>query len=292
MRRFASVAISMMLFAGSLGSRYLNTPRNSQKPEPAGKVLHTYLGFDRNNYPGDAALTALRKTFSFCGYWLNNPPGEASNSWQGKRGTLVANGFGFLVLFNGRLDQELKSTPNPSLLGARDADAAVAAAKKEGFRIGTVIFLDQEEGGRLLSEQRAYVHAWIDGVSASKYGAGVYCSGIPAREANEASVTTAEDIRANSRGRRIIFCVYNDACPPSPGCALPKNPPSPQLSGVPFAAVWQFAQSPRRKDVTAVCSSSYDPDGNCYAPPQGPERLYVDVDVDSAISADPSRGQP
>jgi hypothetical protein len=35
-----------------------------------------YLGFDRNDYPGDASLKALRQTFSYSGYWLNNPPGE------------------------------------------------------------------------------------------------------------------------------------------------------------------------------------------------------------------------
>jgi len=29
-----------------------------------------YLGFDRNEYPGDAALPVLRKTFSFSGYEL------------------------------------------------------------------------------------------------------------------------------------------------------------------------------------------------------------------------------
>jgi hypothetical protein len=34
----------------------------------------TYLGFDRNDYPGDANLHVLRQTFSFTGYWLNNPP--------------------------------------------------------------------------------------------------------------------------------------------------------------------------------------------------------------------------
>jgi len=27
----------------------------------------TFLGFDRNEYPGDASLLVLRKTFSFCG---------------------------------------------------------------------------------------------------------------------------------------------------------------------------------------------------------------------------------
>src|SRR5580704_6518398 len=60
---------------------------------------HVYLGFDRNTYPGDAALVTLRKTFSFTGYWLNNPPGETSNSWRGKREILNSNGFGFLLLF-------------------------------------------------------------------------------------------------------------------------------------------------------------------------------------------------
>jgi len=35
----------------------------------------TYLGFDRNTYPGDSNLKILRQTFSYAGYWLNNPPG-------------------------------------------------------------------------------------------------------------------------------------------------------------------------------------------------------------------------
>ena len=39
----------------------------------------TYLGFDRNEYPGDANLKTLRQTFSYTGYWLNNPPGATSN---------------------------------------------------------------------------------------------------------------------------------------------------------------------------------------------------------------------
>src|ERR1700756_749531 len=37
-----------------------------------------YLGFDRNDYPGDANLAVLRRTFSFTGYWLNVPPGAQS----------------------------------------------------------------------------------------------------------------------------------------------------------------------------------------------------------------------
>src|ERR1700684_4372446 len=66
------------------------------------------LGFDRNDYPGDYLLPALRKTFSWTGYWLNNPPGAKSNSWAGKRAIVRAADFGFAVLYNGRLYQELK----------------------------------------------------------------------------------------------------------------------------------------------------------------------------------------
>ncbi len=49
-----------------------------------------YLGFDRNDYPGDEALAALRKSFDYVGYWLNNPPGETGDSWAGK-GRFCAN---------------------------------------------------------------------------------------------------------------------------------------------------------------------------------------------------------
>ena len=48
----------------------------------------SFLGFDRNDYPGDLKLKILRQTFAYTGYWLNNPPAATSNSWIGKRATL------------------------------------------------------------------------------------------------------------------------------------------------------------------------------------------------------------
>jgi hypothetical protein len=193
-------------------------------------------------------------------------------------------------LFNGRPDRELKSLSDPRTLGTRDAAVAVEAARKEGFPVGTIIFLDQEEGGRMLPEQREYVYSWIDGVNASWYRAGVYCSGIPSKETGGTTVIAANDLRDNADGRKIAFFVYNDSCPPSPGCAFPRNPPSPQQSGVPFAAIWQFAQSPRRRKFTASCPSKYDADGNCYASSfQRTDGVYIDVD--SAASSDPSSGR-
>lgn len=286
-RRSLLSFLAAIIFTSNLALLSARVPNGAQLTGQARVAPRSYLGFDRNKYPGDAALGVLRKAFSFCGYWLNTPPGETSNSWQGKREALHSSGFGFVVLFNGRQYRELKSPSNPITVGKSDSAVAVEAARKEGFPKGTIIFLDQEEGGRMLTEQRAYVYGWIDGVSASGFRAGVYCSGIPAKESGGATVITANDLRDNAQGREIAFFVYNDTCPPSPGCTVPRNLPAPQRSGVPFASVWQFAQSPRRPEFTASCSQKYNADGNCYA-----LSLHrsdgLDLDLDSAASPDPS----
>src|SRR5262249_35551997 len=154
-----------------------------------------------NEYPGDAGLKVLRGNFSFAGYWLNNPPGAHSNSWAGKRRAVEDLGFGFLVLFNGRTFAQIKAAGDARKLGAADGAAAVSSAKHEGFPARTIIFLDQEQGGRLLPEQRAYLHAWVDAVQAAGFRAGVYCSGIAFQESARTSVITAEDIRQNAGGR-------------------------------------------------------------------------------------------
>ena len=64
---------------------------------------------------------------------------------MGKRSLLKRQGFGFLVLFNGRLYAELKAK-DAAALGAMDGKSAVTEATKEGFQSNIVIFLDQEEG--------------------------------------------------------------------------------------------------------------------------------------------------
>jgi len=253
-------------------------------------AAQTYLGFDRNDYPGDAAVRSVRKTFAFTGYWLNNPPGEKQNTWSGKRAQLQAMGYGFLLLFNGREYAELKASGDAAKVGARDAAGAVRAAEADGFPVKAVIFLDQEQGGRMLPEQRAYIHAFVDGVTKAGYRAGVYCSGIPFRESAKVSVVTAQDIRENAGGREIEFFVSNDQCGPAPGCVFPAAPPAPAKSGVAFAEVWQYAQSPRRPEMTSACRKTYNADGNCY-PPGVAASSGLHVDLDSATSADPSHGR-
>ena len=252
------------------------------------QAQHAYLGMDRNDYPGDANMMTLRKTFVFTGYWLNTPPGANRNTWQGKRRSLSAMGYGFLLLFNGREYAQLKASGNAARVGANDASKALRSAQQEGFPRGSILFLDQEQGGRMLPEQRAYIHAWVDGVIRGGYRAGIYCSGIAFHESATVSVVTANDIRDNAGSREIHFFVSNDHCAPSPGCVFPKPAPSPTDGGVPFADAWQFAQSPRRPEMTEACRQTYAQDGNCYPPGVSPSS-GVHIDVDTANSPDPSQ---
>jgi hypothetical protein len=245
-----------------------------------------YLGFDRNDYPGDANLQTLRQTFSYTGYWLNNPPGSKTNSWTGHRAAVESAGFGFLVLFNGRLYAQLKNEENAQRLGRFDAQAAITAAHREGFPLKIIIFLDVEQGGIMLPEQKAYIYGWVDGIVEAGYRAGVYCSGMVSPDENHA--ITAKDLRQHAAGRDINYWVTNDACPPSPGSSVGPNPPSPAQSGLDFAEVWQFAQSPQRKEA-ARCTN-YNRDRNCYPP--GVDRAQgLHVDLNAANSPDPSHAR-
>ncbi len=248
----------------------------------------SYLGFDRNLYPGDAALPVLRKTFAFTSYWLSPPPGEKLNTWKGKRQLLLSHGFGFVVLYRGRASGELKNEAVAKKKGFQDAKSAAITAKAEGFTSGTILFLDIEEGGRLSAAYHAYLRAWSEELVRAGYRTGFYCSGIPVSEGAGVTITTADDIRSHEPSREIAIWAYNDACPPAPGCSFPQEPPSPALSGISYAAVWQFAQSPRRKEFTSQCAATYHTDGNCYAPGDTTHSLFLDVN--SATSPDPSSG--
>lgn len=255
---------------------------------PASPPAKSYLGFDRNEYPGDDAMKTLRHDFDFSSYWLSPPPGEKTNGWSGKRELLRSQGFGFLLLYLGPDSRELKNEASAQEKGTRDARDAAASAKKEGFAPGAIIFLDIEEGGRLPAAYHAYLRAFADELARSAYRPGVYCSTIPVKEGARATITTTDDIRANEAPREFVFWAYNDACPPSPGCTFSQNPPPPSASGASYAAVWQFAQSPRRKEYTAHCPAKYSRDGNCYAPRDAAHAWFLDLN--SATSLDPSGG--
>ncbi|CAN5415227.1 hypothetical protein BH10ACI4_BH10ACI4_34050 [soil metagenome] len=285
---------------GSLafGQQSASRTAKASAEQPAG----SYVGFDRNEYPGDAALPVLRKHFSFVGYWLTNPPGSRSNNWVGKRAALREQGFGFLVLANGRFDTEILKAKKTSglsaeALGKKDAANAVAAAEREHFPAGTIIFLDQEQGGRLLPVQADYLFGWTEAVSRSAYKPGGYMSGQAVGDGPGKTITTAQDVREQVAAKHlhpVALWVYDDACPPSNGCML--QPPAFRGSGagpgllqgaLQDVVVWQYAQSPRRKENTAACSKTYDAAGNCVVS----ELPAIHLDLNVARTADPSHGR-
>ena len=257
----------------------------------AATTKKNYLGFDRNIYPGDGALAILRKTFSFASYWLSPPPGEKANTWSGKRELLKKNGFGFVVLYRGRGENDLKSVEDASAKGETDAQATVEAAQREGFGPETIVYLDIEEGGRLSANYHAYIIGWLWHLTPSLRG-GFYCSGIPVQEGKGKSITSCQDIYNDlwRRSREFSIWSYNDACPPSPGCTFAESPPSPKAVDrdcETCTSIWQYTQSPRRKEFAARCPG-YARDNNCYAPSDTAHQWFLDLD--SATSADPSGG--
>ena len=293
--RLRAVLRGLAQFAMVLGLALVCVPAGLAQgtQHPAGQ-----LGFDRNDYPGDATLDVLRRHFAFAGYWLNAPPEEKASSWLGHRETMVRAGFGFLLLWNGKLDAEIlraaKAGKTPEALGRAEADAATRVARAEKFPAGAVIFLDQEEGGRLLPEQAGFLLAWTEGVMRGGYRPGVYASGQVVDEGpapggkGRVTITTVEDIRARVIAgglHGVEVWVAQDACPPAPGCVLAA--PTMERSGTAGAAAWQFAQSPRRPELTMTCARTYGPDGNCTVP----ELPAVHLDLSVAESADPSHGR-
>jgi glycoside hydrolase-like protein len=275
-------AIAALLVLLSCRETAQTTPQRQQ-------AVHAYLGFDRNIFPGGDALPILRKTFAFASYWLSPPPGEKTNTWLGTRELLRSQGFGFLLLYRGPQSRELKTEAAAAEKGTADAREAASVARNQGFPARAIIFLDIEEGGRLTGEYHAYLRAWAGGLAQAGFHSGVYCSGMPVKEEPGGLITTADDIRAHATSQDLAFFIYNDACPPSPGCTFPKNPPSPTEGGIPYAAAWQYAQSPRVLERTAHCAPGYHVDGNCYAPGDTAHAWFLDVN--SASSPDPSNGR-
>src|SRR6266404_9020219 len=113
-------ALLFLLLGVSACSLCLSFPAKILGQQPSAPS-QSYLGFDLNTYPGDAALLVLRKTFSFGGYWLSAPPEAKQNTWVGKRQLLLAQKFGFLLLYNGPQSSQLKSPSQAASKGMADA---------------------------------------------------------------------------------------------------------------------------------------------------------------------------
>jgi hypothetical protein len=100
-------------------------------------------------------------------------------------------------------------------------------------------------------------------------------------------ITTAQDVRRQVAAKHlhpVVLWVYQDACPPAPGCVA--QAPKLNDSGTMDAMVWQYAQSPRNTPSPS-CAKTYAADKSCYAGVT--KDLSLDLDV--ASTADPSHGR-
>jgi len=217
-----------------------------------------FAGFDRSDYPGDAAVDWLQQNTNlvWCGYYLAPAPSHPSTSWMTNRARLVGNGWGIAPLFVGQ-QVTGPGSQNPSAqTGVADGNVAVGLMQAEGFAAGLFVYLDIENGPPLTQAQQDYIGNWCDTISAGGYGAGVYCSH-----------SLALDIHSLRSSCRIwAFNVSTTQSHPVPN---PFPDPNPSGCGYIGAYAWQLGQ-------------------NCLinVPPANLQTL--DVDLSSAIVADPS----
>jgi len=79
--KHSSNIVSILLCILGLAPALLLPRYKTANAQISEEAPQTYLGFDANDYPGDATLPDLRRTFTFSGYWLNVPPGAKTNPW-------------------------------------------------------------------------------------------------------------------------------------------------------------------------------------------------------------------
>lgn len=134
------------------------------------------------SYPGDAAVKAWANggsPFSFIGFYLDAPCHSARTftTWSGKLSLLESLGWGLAVVYVGRQVKGCGAKSLTGAIGASDGADAIAKAKAEGFRKGSIIFLDVEPfDGAVPAGMEEYVSAWLDALLAdTTFGTGIYC---------------------------------------------------------------------------------------------------------------------
>lgn len=213
-----------------------------------------YAGIDSDEFPGLAAMAALKTESNavWCAYYLE-APSHSNGAWSGNRAALEAQGWGFAPVYVGQQIVGPGSHKTSPTQGSLDGADAVAKMKAEGFELGSVVFLDLENGEPFVTPQTNYVEAFCNGVEALGYGAGVYCShdiAAAVAEAVPSAIIWAFDVPTLKR-----TTLTGD---------FPT--PDPSGSGFPEAAIWQ------RADSVAISGPGYS--------------MLVDLDV--SVHSDPS----
>jgi peptidoglycan hydrolase-like protein with peptidoglycan-binding domain len=237
---------------GEVGS--LTSASLQQNTADVSTSASSFAGFDTAVYPGDAKMTAWisASPYKFVGYYLPSPF-HSDASFIGKRATLSAMGWGFMIVYVGR-----QATSNPENLtrdrGVAEGSDAVQKTGDEGFDPNTVIFLDVEPMDVVLPGIKEYLKGWISQLIVSPFAPGIYCHIKNAKE-----LQATEYPAGSSRPKPLFWVSGSGAFDPASS--------APPGSGISFASVWQ-GQFNRTET-------------------HGGESLQIDVNV--ADSANPSR---
>jgi hypothetical protein len=235
-------------------------------------------GFDTRDYPGDEAMRRWfdASPYRWVGYYLPAPC-YTGTTWSGRRPALNAMGWGFAVLFVGEQDwRAMRAAPGDTMPtaepgarcitdnlttanGAAHAAAAETAAAADGFPDGTVIFLNVERVEHVSPALSEYVRSWFATMlERGRYTPGLYAHDINATELY--AILAAEFARAGRAGRPRLWVARQAGFDPAR---------SPVESGHAAASVWQG-----RFDT-----------------PETWDGITLNIDVNVADSADPSRGR-
>jgi hypothetical protein len=222
-----------------------------------------FAGFDRSDYPGDAAMAWLKANTNllWCGYYLGPSPSHSGTSWMGTRAKIAALGFGVAPIYVGQ-QVTGPGSKNPSLAqGTADGGDAAAMLQGEGFAAGSCAYLDLENGPPLTQPLSDYVAAWCDAVAARGFQPGVYCSHLFAADIHQ----------LRSQVRIWAFKVATSQTHPVPGTNFPTLDPA--GCGYVGAFAWQLGQ-------------------NCQLTVPGAPLDAITVDLDVAVAADPGAPTP
>lgn len=235
-------------------------------------------GFDTRDYPGDAAMRAWfdASPYRWVGYYLPAPC-YTGTTWTGRRAALRGMGWGFALLFVGEQDwSAMRAAPGDTVAtaepgarcvtanltaeqGAAHAGEAEAAAAADRFPAGAIIFLDVERVERVTPELDGYVRSWFG----TLLERGRYLPGLYAHDVNVSAlyaILEEEHARHGQTGRAPLWVAQQ------PGFNVLRAPAE---SGYPVASVWQG-----RFDT-----------------PETWDGITINIDVNVADSADPSRGR-
>ena len=139
-----------------------------------------FAGMDVASFPGDRVMQSLIKNTNlrWTGFYLTPAPSQGHNlKWMDRHDFLRDLKWGIAPLYVGR---QVKSIPNTDHRmtaenGTKDGEHAAKLAIAARFAIGSIIYLDFENGLPLPALQKSYYAAWVAELRRNGFRPGVYC---------------------------------------------------------------------------------------------------------------------